>query len=172
MTREDGTCPNASGKYNTNGEYEDCILARTSYASTVGADLYVSLHCNASTGELNDSGGGAEVYVSNYPEFKQKYTPLGQKILNNITSRLDITSRGVLTREKPEKGCYKDGTVKDYYYLISNNVDVGRPSIIVEHAFMDTYHDNAILKDKNNLKTLGEADADAIAEFYGLKLKQ
>lgn len=168
MTREDGSCPNAAGKYSTNGEYEDCILARTSFAEDKKADLYVSLHCNASTGEMTEGSGGAEVYVSVYPEFNQKFTPLGEMILNNISSRTGIYSRGVQTRTKPEKGTYKDGTVKDYYYLLSNNVDNGRPAIIVEHAFMDKTFDNSVLKDDNKLKALGEADADAIADFYGL----
>lgn len=171
MTREDGSCPNAEKQYSTNGEYEDCILARTSFAEDKKADLYVSLHCNASTGEMTEGSGGAEVYVSVYPEFKEKYTPLGEIILNNISSRLNIYSRGVLTRTKPEKGTYKDGTVKDFYYLLSNNVDNGRPAIIVEHAFMDKTYDSAILKDDAKLKELGEADADGLAEFYGLKLK-
>ena len=171
MTREDGSCPNAAGNYTTNGEYEDCILARTSFAEDKKADLFVSLHCNATTGEMTEGSGGAEVYVSVYPEFNQKFTPLGENILINISCRTGIYSRGVMTRTKPEKGCYEDGTVKDYYYLLSNNVDNGRPAIIVEHAFMDKSFDNAVLKDDSKLKTLGEADADGIAEFYGLKLK-
>ena len=171
MTREDGSCPNAEKKYTTNGEYEECILARTSFAEDKKADLYVSLHCNASTGEMTEGSGGAEVYVSVYPEFKEKYTPLGEKILNNISSRVNIYSRGVQTRTKPEKGSYEDGTVKDYYYLLSNNVDNGRPAIIVEHAFMDKTYDNAALKDDSKLRALGKADADAIADFYGLKEK-
>lgn len=172
MTREDGTCPNAAGKYETVGDYDACIMARTKFGTEKNADLFISLHCNASTGELNDGANGAEVYVSNYPEYYNKFKPLGELVLNNITSRLDISSRGVLTRTNEEKGCYEDGTVKDFYYLISNSVDDGHPGMIIEHAFMDNNHDNEILKNENNLKILGEADADAIAEFYGLKLKQ
>ena len=75
-------------------------------------------------------------------------------------------------RTKEEKGYYDDGLVKDWYYLISNNVDAGYPAIIIEHAYMDNMHDNAILLKEENLKAIGEADADAIAAYYGLTLRK
>ena len=43
--------------------------------------------------------------------------------------------------------------------------------MIIEHAYMDNAHDNAILKDKEKLKAMGVADADAIADYYGLEKK-
>ena len=44
MTREDGSCPDAEHQ----GEY--CIEKRTGYATDLGADLFVSLHNNGTTG--------------------------------------------------------------------------------------------------------------------------
>lgn len=172
LTRRNGNCPNDKYHYPKTDRYGDgCIHARTDIAEKKKVDLYVSFHCNATTGNLGASANGAEVYVTKYPKFHSKCAKLGNLILNNITSSVDLKSGGVRTRSKPEKGTYKDGTVKDYYYLISNNIDNNRPSIIIEHAYMDNTHDNAILKNDNNLKKLGIADADAIAEYYGLKLK-
>ena len=93
-------------------------------------------------------------------------------IIDHVTSAVDLGSMGVILSEQNEdKGYYDDGTVKDKYYLLSYNIDYGRPSVIVEHAFMDNINDNAILKDDEKLKLIGQADADAIAEYYGLKLK-
>lgn len=172
LSRPDGTCP--IDRYNcpeVNNYPEPCIKARTDFADRKKANLFVSFHCNASTGNLGASAGGAEVYVTKYPKFYSKCKKLGKIILRNITASVDLASRGVLTRSKPEKGNYDDGTVKDFYYLLSNNVDNNRPAVIIEHAYMDNTHDNAILKDVKNLKRLGIADADAIAEYYGLELK-
>lgn len=166
MTRMDGTCPDIGDKYG------DCIPARTAFATEKHADLFVSLHCNAVSGELGEEANGACVYISQYPPYKKLCTPLAELILQHITQSVDVASDGVHTRENPEKGTYPDGTVKDYYYLISNNVDDGRPGIIVEHAFMDNIHDNAVLRDDKNLELFGQADADAIAAFYGLHLKE
>lgn len=172
LSRPDGMCPIDKYKsYYVNEYPEPCIRARTDFAERKKADLFVSFHCNASTGNLGASANGTEVYVSKSPKFYSDCKKLGNIILRNITSSLDLQSRGVLTRLKAEKGYYKDGTVKDFYYLISNNIDNNRPSVIVEHAFMDNSHDNAILKNDENLKKLGTADADAIAEYYGLALK-
>lgn len=172
MSRPDGECP--IQKYNcsyVNKYPEPCIRARTDFAEDKKADIFISFHCNASSGNLGASANGAEVYISKYPEFYSKYKKLGEIILNSISSKVDVRPNGVRTRSKPEKGTYDDGTVKDYYYLLSNNVDNGRPAAIIEHAYMDNTHDNAVLRDDANLKKLGIADADAIARFYGLTLK-
>lgn len=171
-SRPDGTCPIV--KYNCSyvKKYpEPCIRARTDFAERKKADLFVSFHCNASSGNLGASANGTEVYVSKHPKYYTACKNLGSIILDKIDSSVDVQTKGVLTRSKPEKGHYPNGTVKDFYYLISNNIDNGRPGIIIEHAYMDNSHDNAILKNDANLKKFGIADADAIAEYYGLSLK-
>ena len=165
MTREDGTCPDAE-----NGG-DDCIRARTDLTAEVDADLFVSLHCNGTTGVLGAETNGCEVYVPNYSEFREDCSRLGKLVIQNLT-KLDIADGGVRVRIKEEKGNYDDGSVKDWYYLISNNVDAGYPAIIIEHAYMDNLHDNAILSKEENLKAMGRADADAIAAFYGLTLRK
>ena len=164
MTREDGSCPDAEN----GGEY--CIEARTGFATDLGADLFVSLHCNATTGSLGASANGAEVYVSNYSAYTEESKKLGEIILDKLEA-FDIKPNGVIVRTKEEKGHYDDGSVQDWYYLISYSVEGGHPGIIIEHAYMDNSHDNAILKDDEKLKAIGAADADAIAEYYGLELK-
>ena len=172
LSRPDGHCPNDKYGYNYSSEYGDaCIHARTEFARKKHPDLFISFHCNASSGAMGASANGSEVYVSKHKNYYSACKKLGKIILNNITSVVDLKSRGVLTRSKPEKGYYDDGTVKDFYYLISNNIDNKIPAMIIEHAFMDNTHDNSILKNKTNLKKLGYADADAIAKYYDLKLK-
>lgn len=172
LTRKNGQCPNSRYHFETSALYgDDCIHARTQFAEEKSADIFISFHCNASTGELGASANGAEVYVSKHPAYYDESKRLGETILKNIINAVDLSSRGVLTRSKPEKGTYDNGTVKDFYYLISNNIDNKRPALIIEHAFMDNSHDNSVLRDDTNLKKLGEADAEAIAEHFGLSLK-
>lgn len=165
MTREDGSCPDPEDKG------DKCIEVRTGIATDLNADLFVAIHCNGSTGVLGDSPEGCEVYVPNYPAYTEDMTKLGNIIGNNLSS-MDIKFNGVKVRTKAEKGVYDDGSTQDWYYLISYSVEGGHPGIIIEHAYMDNTHDNEILKDENNLKKMGELDADAIAEYYGLELKQ
>ncbi len=164
MTREDGSCPDAEHQ----GEY--CIEARTKYATDLGADLFVSLHNNGTTGVYGAEANGTEVYVSNYSAYTEEGKKLGQLVLDHL-SALDLNPRGVFVRTKEEKGHYDDGSVQDWYYLISYSVEGGHPGMIIEHAYMDNAHDNAILKDEEKLKAMGVADADAIADYYGLEKK-
>ena len=164
MTREDGSCPDAEHQ----GEY--CIEKRTGYATDLGADLFVSLHNNGTTGVYGAEANGTEVYVSNYSAYTEKGKKLGQMVLDNL-AQLDLNSRGVFVRTKEEKGHYDDGSVQDWYYLISYSVEGGHPGMIIEHAYMDNPHDNAILKDEAQLKAMGTADADAIASYYNLQIK-
>ncbi len=164
MTREDGSCPDAEHQ----GEY--CIEARTKYATDMGADLFVSLHNNGTTGVYGAEANGTEVYVSNYSAYTEEGKKLGQMVLDNL-SQLDLNPRGVFVRTKEEKGHYDDGSVQDWYYLISYSVEGGHPGMIIEHAYMDNAHDNAILKDEEKLKAMGVADADAIADYYELGKK-
>ena len=164
MTREDGSCPDPEDKG------DKCIEVRTGIATDHNADLFVAIHCNGSTGVLGDSPEGSEVYVPNYSAYTDDMTRLGNIIGNNLSS-MDIKFNGVKVRTKAEKGVYDDGSTQDWYYLISYSVESGHPGIIIEHAYMDNTHDNEILKDENNLKKMGELDADAIAEYYGLELR-
>ena len=164
MTREDGSCPDAEHQ----GEY--CIEKRTGYATDLDADLFVSLHNNGTTGVYGAEANGTEVYVSNYSAYTEEGKKLGQMVLDNL-SQLDLNPRGVFVRTKEEKGHYDDGSVQDWYYLISYSVEGGHPGMIIEHAYMDNAHDNAILKDEEKLKAMGVADADAIASYYQLQEK-
>ena len=165
MTREDGSCPDPEDKG------DKCIEVRTGIATDLNADLFVAIHCNGSTGVLGDSPEGCEVYVPNYSAYTEDMTKLGNIIGNNLSS-MDIKFNGVKVRTKAEKGVYDDGSTQDWYYLISYSVEGGHPGIIIEHAYMDNTHDNEILKSEDNLKKMGELDADAIAEYYDLELKQ
>ncbi len=162
LTREDGSCPD-------NGIGSGDVSGRTAYAQSVGADLFVSLHNNATGLGYPSDANGAEVYISVHSAFSDESRKLGEAILKELTSQVDLADRGVLTRVKPEKGCYDNGQVKDWYYLISTSVERGFPGIIVEHAFMDNPHDNAILKDDEQLKAMGIADATGIAAYFGLE---
>ncbi len=169
LTRYDEVCPNTDGMFTGQSE---CIHRRAYIAEEKNADFFVSLHCNATTGELGAEANGICVFISNYPKYKDESEKLGNMIIDHVTNAVKLGSMGVILSEMDEsKGYYDDGTVKDKYYLLSYNIDYGRPSVIVEHAFMDNINDNTILKDDENLRLMGRADADAIAEYYGLKLK-
>lgn len=155
------------------GEGSMSLEDRVAYANEVNADMLISLHCNdASSPEAN----GSEVYVS-HSTYKQSYnqdsTELGICFLRRFRS-MGLTIRGVKTRlSDGSRMYYHDGgwqEIGDYYAVIGDTIkQYGIPGILVEHGFVTgdaQYFDTA-----EKLQALGAADAWAIAEYYGLKLK-
>lgn len=149
------------------------LFNRVNVAEEAGADIFISLHINSADSK---TASGAEVYVPHTerrPEYNEKCTELAEKILDEFKS-LGLNIRGVKTRKSGggRTYTYDDGTTEigDYYYVVGEPIRrLGIPGILVEHAFIDG--DSDFLDSDEELAALGEADARAIAEYYGLKLK-
>lgn len=153
---------------------DSSLRNRINVAQEVGADIFISLHINSANSK---TAHGAEIYVPHTTykaEYNEKCTELANKILDNF-KKLGLGSRGV--KERKSGGArtytYDNGTteVGDYYYVIGEPIRrLGIPGILVEHAFIDG--DSDFLDSDEKLELLGKADAEAIAEYYGLKLKK
>lgn len=165
MTRRDGGCPDKITSFG------DCEKARISFANSKNADLYVGIQCNKLTGQLGSTEKGTTVYITKYTKLYSDSNKLGNLILDEISENVSLKPRGVQTRSKADKGTYEDGTVKDYDNLISSCVENGYPAVLIKHGCIDNLHDNKVLRKIAKLRVIGKADADAIAKFYNLKLK-
>lgn len=134
-----------------------------------GADVVVSLHCNSVSGS---SANGSEVWVPNDSSFKNNEARvpgygLGQAVLSNLVS-LGFKDRGVKVRNSADGTRYSDGSIADYYGIIYHSRLNGIPGIIVEHGFVTNPGDAEKLNSASWCKRMGEADAAAIAQYYGL----
>lgn len=159
MTRNSSACPNGGTKTEDNER-------RVAYAKSVGANLYVSIHLNS--GEA--SASGAEVY---YPNSNYNST-IGSKGANLATLierqlvALGLYNRGIKVRNSGDNTRYSDGSLADYYGVIRLSKISGFPAVIVEHAFVTNTSDANYLKSEDNLKKLGVADAQGIAQYLGV----
>lgn len=163
LTRaEDGKCPHPGTSVT------ECNKKRVEYASSVGADIFVSLHNNSS---LSTTPKGAMVYYpnSNYnAEAGKEGKGLAKKIQEQLVT-LGLYDRGITIRNSEDNTEYPDGSLADYYGVIRNSKEAGISAIIVEHAFMSNINDSSqFLSSDAKLKELGSADAKAIASYYGL----
>ena len=147
---------------------------RVDYTAAVNGDILISLHCNDAD---DPAANGSEVYVSlsTYSDrYNQDCTQLAIDMLKQF-KKLGLTVRGVKTRmsETGDRIYYHDDgsqEVGDYYYVIASTIqNYGIPGILVEHAFVTG--DANILGSADGRRQLGIADATAIAQFYGLRLK-
>ena len=162
MTRTGLACP-----YNCTSA-GSCIRQRVEAAAAAGAQIFVSLHLNASTAS---SANGAEVIVPNYswrPGVATEGRELAREILDELVA-LGLTERSIYSKDTTIGETYQDGSISDYFsvqiYCKENNI----PGIIVEHAFLTNSSDvNNFLRTESGLKKLGVADATGIAQYLGL----
>lgn len=133
------------------------------------AVVFISNHSNA----FNGKACGVVVYRSLYLPGSAE---LGQKLIDAIVGVMKpetgITySRGVTTR-KGDSGA-------DYYGVIRGSVSGAKSeaqakkgpvdySFIVEHGFHDNVTECTFLNKASNLKKMAEAEAKAIADYFGL----
>ncbi len=147
---------------------------RVRLANSVGADMLISLHCNDAQ---SDIASGSEVYVSHSTykeEYNSKSTELAVCFLKRFRN-LGFEVRGVKTRLSNGSRQYyhSDGTqeVGDYYAVIGDTIKYyAIPGILVEHGFVKG--DAERFDTDEELVAIGIADAQAIAEYYGLTLKE
>ena len=169
MTRgADGTCP-YGGSSVTSGT---CNESRVAYASSVGANVYVSFHLNSNT---SAAPKGVGVYYPN-SNYNAQIGQIGQGLASKILAKLKALGlsqwgTGIIvwnaTYDK-----YPDGSAADYLGVIRNCKKVGIPAVLIEHAFVSNASDYTnFLSSDEKLKNLGVADAAAIAETYGLQKK-
>lgn len=161
MTRTTSACP-----YPGTTSVDD-NANRVEYAKSVGADAYVSFHCDSS----RDSGvRGAKVFYPNVNyngNVSSQGAVLSQKILDNLTS-LGLNNNGILIRNSEDNTLYPDGSLADYYGVIRRSKLNGFPGIIIEHAFVTNPSDASFMGNEGNLQKMGYADALGIAQYYGL----
>lgn len=99
------------------------LRERTALAGAAGADLFVSVHNNASTSR---SARGTEVYSQ---VRSASGTALAHRILDEVTARTGTRPRGVFQRPG------RDG---DYYAVLRT---AAMPAVIVELAFLSNPHE-------------------------------
>lgn len=57
----------------------------------------------------------------------------------------------------------------DYYGIIREAATPGLPAMIVERCYVDNARDSAFCDSEEKLIAFGEADARAVAKYFGLK---
>ena len=158
MTRTTDTRPSE----NTGAD----LSSRVDMAAAADADALVSIHFNSGS----PIAKGAEVWYGNSSSYNYATHTQGRTLSNAIQKQLTslgLADRGIKTRDNPYYD-YPDGSTGDYYAIIRQAREENMTGIIVEHAFVTSASDAALLRDANFVRSLGIADATGIAQAYGL----
>ncbi len=122
---------------------------RASYASEIGADMFVSLHMNSST---NLSAKGTEVFYSTVNNHTAdngiNSKKLAEICLDNIVSVLKTNNRGVKTAN---------------YYVIKNNTV---PAVLIELGFISNTSDRQLITDDVAQQTAAKAIYDSVIAAF------
>ena len=162
MTRDSDA--SVTGVANTTNE----LIARAQIARDNNASLFMSFHINSG------GGTGAEIWIprqaSWYSSFNELGESLGQDVLNRLAS-VGLVSRGTKNDYYDLNGTqlyYPDGSNADSLSVIRNCRQYGIPAVLVEHGFIDNSYDAGLLANSLYLQKMGQADALAIANQFGL----
>lgn len=131
------------------GNTDISLAARTNKANSQGADILVSYHHNANTGQWG-SWTGTETY--HYPGSSSGLA-LARKIHPDIVEAMGLRDRGIKSAN---------------FHMIRES---RMPAILIEGGFMDSTIDIVKMRDNTVMDRTGKALADAIASHFGLRKK-
>ena len=178
----------ADGRFNvilTRTDDEDHLstLDRALIAEKANADAIIAFHFNSNPSpELR----GSEVFTSVIDSVN--LDALATVILSHLRTDTPLPNWGASSvfsvedrgdEEEDTEPYYWDdelkwdipgkaslGRLSDYYGLLTWGAKFGIPALIIEHAYLSNEDDLAVIDDPENLRAIGEADAQALIEFY------
>ena len=138
-----------------------------------GCDMFLSLHSNAVGNGVNENVDHVALYHLTKDDnltIDEKSQDLALKLAPVIADVMEVKNGArVMTRVSPtdKNG---DGVMNDNYYGVLNGARIaGTPGMIIEHSFHTQTRATKWLMQDANLAKLAKAEADVIAEHYGMK---
>ena len=143
LTRTDEHCP--TGKADTND-----LLKRVAISDAAGADLFVSIHSNASGNEWS-SASGLMIYTSAGPE----------------TASRNVAAKAVLARMTEGVVELRGGPlVHDIELVVTRKT--AAPAMLIEYGFHTSKTEVELLKKDSYRAKLAEATAKGVCDFLGV----
>ncbi len=149
--------PNLTVYMTRQEDRELTLKERVDFAESVGADLMVCVHYNASEEHLFY---GSEIFTSAFGSCYTTGCGAAQCIMNRWRN-FGLDDRGIKTRLNSDN--------EDYYGVIRHGKNVNIPVIIIEHGYLDNHIDNEKIGSEDRWREMGWIDADGIADYYGIE---
>ena len=143
LTRTDEHCP--TGKADTND-----LLKRVAISDAAGADLFVSIHSNASGNEWSNASG-LMIYTSAGPE----------------TASRNVAAKAVLARMTEGVVELRGGPLVHDIELVVTRKTVA-PAMLIEYGFHTNRTEVGLLKKSSYRAKLAEATAKGVCDFLGV----
>ncbi len=151
----------------TKSKCDQAVTVTQRGAMARGYDVLISLHSNACGTASVDRPVGIYFVDDDCGPIDDESKDLAE-LLSATVARVMATSQAQQYSELSKRDRDHDGkTNDDYYGVLFAAHQAGVPAIILEHSFHTNPAAAAWLLDDDNLRRLAEAEADALAEYYG-----
>lgn len=138
-----------------------------------GADLLLSLHSNAASSESVDYPVAYHLYPDDGTTIDDQSKELAALLATVVAQTMGTKQAGKTATRKGSGDWNGDGVLNDNYYSVLNGARlVGTPAIIMEHSFHTNKAAAQWLLKEEDLKKLAVAEADVIAQWFGLEQEQ
>ena len=155
----------------TTREDKDVDLKReTRGEMSEGCDLFISLHSNACDDERVDKAVIIPFIDLAWTDIDDKSRAIAAKFGPCIMEVMGLSSYQIYPFRDEEEDRDGNGVFDDEYYSVLYGArGVGTPGVILEHGFHTNTKCAKWLSNESNLENLAKAEADVIAEFFGVK---
>lgn len=140
--------------------------------TSVGCDLFISIHSNAVGSYMNESTDFPLAIVllpDDSTNIDEISTEVGSRLAVTIENIMQTKQSGRVWTRLSEDDRNGDGILNDEWYgVMFGAKSVGTPAILLEHSFHTNTRSAKWLLDDNNLQTLAKAEAETIAQYFGL----
>lgn len=126
---------------------------------SVGCNLFISLHSNATGSGLNNDVD----YPVSYCAISHKADDIGLSLAKSVQVTMQTKQAARIE--------HRAGSNGDYYGVLRGASAVGTPALILEHSFHTNAAMTAWLLNDTNLDRLAKAEADTIAKHYGVQME-
>lgn len=140
--------------------------------TSVGCDLFISIHSNAVGRYMNESTDFPLAVVllpddsTNIDEISTEVGNLLATTIENVMGTKQIGRTWTRLSEDDRNG---DGILNDEWYgVMFGAKSVGTPAILLEHSFHTNTRSAKWLLNDDNLQILAKAESETIAEYFGL----
>jgi N-acetylmuramoyl-L-alanine amidase len=133
---------------------ENELYQITNASNRFGADLFISIHCNAAS---NESAQGSETWFNNgSAKGRELATCIQDQIVNSVKypNGENIVDRGIKNATPGVNGLY-----------VLSNTDC--PAILIETAFISNVEDECMLADEKQRDELSKAISRGVTDYVG-----
>ena len=128
-----------------------------------GCDLFLSLHSNAAGTEKPDYAVACCQIDDDKSTIDEKSEAIGRKLAPVVNTLMGSKENWQIYEKM---GNYN----KDYYGVLRGAKEVGVPGVLMEHGFHTNKANTKWLLKDANLKKLAKIEAQALAEYFGVKI--